>query len=183
MLQCINNTPTVRTPKENCRNKINHHSEEGGTKPATCMEDRWECSIHWWLICPPWTTVVGQHWKSRCATKYTDDKTHGICTLEDRARSKWPRPTACLQNNPPKILHGIKAVVLCKKDILPVNQMYKKMLKQIQGLTQNTADEYVYTLIGSIPLEGQIHQKIMSLFGNICRFPKKTNFSRLHNDS
>ena len=31
----------------------------------------------------------------------------------------------------------------------------------------------VYMLIGSFPLEGQIHQKIMSLFGNICRLPKE----------
>ena len=73
----------------------------------------------------------------------------------------------------PKILHGIEAVVLRKEDILAMSQMYKKMLKQIQGLPQNTADEYVYLLIGSIPLEGQIHQKIMSLFGNICRLPKE----------
>ena len=47
----------------------------------------------------------------------------------------------------PKILHGIEAVVLRKEDILSVNQLYKKMLKQIEGLPQNTADEYVHMLI------------------------------------
>ena len=44
----------------------------------------------------------------------------------------------------------------------------KKFLKHILGVPESTADPTIYILTGTIPLEGVIHKRTVSLFGNIC---------------
>ena len=45
----------------------------------------------------------------------------------------------------------------------------KKFLKHILGVPDTTADPGVYVLTGTIPVEGVIHKRALSLFGNVCR--------------
>ena len=51
-------------------------------------------------------------------------------------------------------------------------QTYKKMLRQIQGLPSNITTEFIYLALGTIPLEGKMHQKILNLYGSLCRLPR-----------
>ena len=44
----------------------------------------------------------------------------------------------------------------------------KKFLKHILGVPDTTVDPAVYILTGTILLEGVIHKRALSLFGNIC---------------
>ena len=71
----------------------------------------------------------------------------------------------------PRLLHGLEAIVPGKDDILQLEIAYRKWLRQIQALPSNTATEAIYILLDTIPLEGQLHQKSLSLFGSICRLP------------
>jgi hypothetical protein len=44
---------------------------------------------------------------------------------------------------------------------------FKKLLKQILSLPQNVADPVPYIISGLIPIEGQIHLKILTFMYNI----------------
>lgn len=69
----------------------------------------------------------------------------------------------------PAMLHGLEAMVLAEKDIVKLENFYKRLLKQIQALPDRTADISVYLLLGVLPLEGIFHLKVLSLLGNICQ--------------
>ena len=51
------------------------------------------------------------------------------------------------------------------------------------GVPDTTADPTVYILTGTIPLEGVIHKRALSLFGNICRLEDTSIECDLQNDS
>ena len=69
----------------------------------------------------------------------------------------------------PRLLHGLEATVLLKKDLAILDSFYKKLLRQVQGLPEATASEAIYLLIGTIPIEAVLHNRILSLFGSITR--------------
>ena len=72
----------------------------------------------------------------------------------------------------PRLLHGLDAVMLATKDISLLDKFYKKILRQVQGLPDNVASEAIYLMLGAVPIEAQLHRKVLSLFGNICRLPE-----------
>ena len=69
----------------------------------------------------------------------------------------------------PWLLYGLDSVKLAKKDIAALDAFYKQLLKRIQGLPDNTANEAVYLLLGAVPVEAIIHIKVLTLFGAISR--------------
>ena len=73
----------------------------------------------------------------------------------------------------PRILHGIEMLDIRQKDLQSLETFQRKCLKQIQGLPVNTASAAVYFLLGAFPIEGLIHQRFLSTFGNILQ--KKTS--------
>ena len=79
----------------------------------------------------------------------------------------------------PKLLHGLEACVLNSKDLQLLDKYYKKLLRQIQALPDNTASEAIYLLIGALPIEAQLHRRALSLFGNIARLPLDHQLRRL----
>lgn len=79
----------------------------------------------------------------------------------------------------PTLLHGMEAAVLLKEDQSKLDIFYKKMLRQILSLPDNTASEAIFILAGTIPLEGQIHQKALGMFGSICRLPANHSIKQL----
>lgn len=46
---------------------------------------------------------------------------------------------------------------------------YKKIIKHILSLLNNTADPAIYLLSGTLPIEAIVHKRMLSLFGNITR--------------
>ena len=50
-----------------------------------------------------------------------------------------------------------------------LEKFQKKMLKQILSVPMSTPDPAVYILTGILPVEAQIHTKMMTFFSNICQ--------------
>ena len=69
----------------------------------------------------------------------------------------------------PRLLHGLEAIVLQKSDINELDKFFKKLLRQIQHLPESTATEAIYLMLGALPIEAEIHARMLSLFGNITR--------------
>ena len=73
----------------------------------------------------------------------------------------------------PRLIHGLEACVLPSGSLRALDQYYKNLLRQIQGLPENTATEAVFLLCGAVPIEAQLHRKTLSLFGQITRLPRE----------
>ena len=71
----------------------------------------------------------------------------------------------------PRLLHGLEATVLQKSDINELDK-FKKLLRQIQHLPESTATEAIYLMLGALPIEAEIHARMLSLFGNITSLKK-----------
>ena len=69
----------------------------------------------------------------------------------------------------PRLLHGLEAAVLSKQQLNDLDKYYKTLLRQVQGLPENVATEFIYLLIGSLPVIALWHKRVLSLLGNIAR--------------
>ena len=69
----------------------------------------------------------------------------------------------------PRMLHGIEMLTIRKGDINSLEIFQRKTLKQLQGLPKNASTAAVYLLVGAIPVEGLIHLRFLSTFGNIIQ--------------
>lgn len=68
-----------------------------------------------------------------------------------------------------KLLSGLKATVISNTDLLKLDKFFHGLLKQIQGLPDNTAREAVYILAGELPIVEKLEIQILELFGSITR--------------
>ncbi|CAG2222940.1 unnamed protein product [Mytilus edulis] len=68
----------------------------------------------------------------------------------------------------PTLLYGLEILIPTKLNMDKLEMFFKKMLKQILSLPQNAPDVVPYIISGMIPIEGQIHIKILSYFYSIC---------------
>ena len=66
----------------------------------------------------------------------------------------------------PTLVYGLEVILPEKKYMDMLERSNKKFLKHILGVSDTTADPAVYILTGTIPLEGVIHKRALSLFGN-----------------
>ena len=73
----------------------------------------------------------------------------------------------------PRLLLGLDAIVLNNSDIMLLDKYYKKLLKQLQSLPESTANAATYLLMGSIPIAGEWHKRVLSLYGRITRLGKR----------
>ena len=73
----------------------------------------------------------------------------------------------------PRLIYGLDVVRflvrLAAKDLAEMSAYYKKILKQIQHLPDRTSDAATYLLLGALPLEAEIHRKVLTTFVSICR--------------
>ena len=67
------------------------------------------------------------------------------------------------------LLSGVASLVLKEKEITLLENHFKLTLERIQKLHTNTPRAVVYLLAGTLPLQGVIHCRQMSLFSMICR--------------
>ena len=72
----------------------------------------------------------------------------------------------------PRLLYGLDSMRLSRKDVTSLETFYKQLLKRFQGVTDTTANEAVYLLLGMVPVELIIHMKVLGLFEAIARFDK-----------
>ena len=69
----------------------------------------------------------------------------------------------------PVLLHSLEALILSEKDYKMLDQFYRTLLRQIQHLPTNSAIPSIYLLLGCIPIEGQLHIRMLTFFCNILR--------------
>ena len=67
----------------------------------------------------------------------------------------------------PTITYGLEVLIPDKKNITRLDCFFKKLLKQILSLPQNVADPVPYIISLLIPIEGQIHLKILTFMYKI----------------
>ncbi|CAC5422224.1 unnamed protein product [Mytilus coruscus] len=74
----------------------------------------------------------------------------------------------------PILTYGLDILLPTGRILDSIHQFHKKMIKQILSLAKNTADQAVYILSRSLPIEAELNLKTLSLFGNITRADKST---------
>ena len=68
----------------------------------------------------------------------------------------------------PILLHGLDAIILTYGEVSELETYYRNLLKHVQHLSANTANEAVYLLLGALPIEGLLDLRILSLFNRIA---------------
>ena len=79
----------------------------------------------------------------------------------------------------PRLIHGLEAAVLSRKAYKALEDVFKSLMRQHQGLPERTATEAVYLLNGTYPVTAYIHYKVLLLFGAICRLDHDHPLRRL----
>ena len=80
----------------------------------------------------------------------------------------------------PVLLSGLASLVLTSKEEKILGQYYKVHLQRLLRLHQATPDPVVFFLAGCLPLQAQLHIRIFSLFGQLCRLRDGDNILALH---
>ncbi|CAG2254375.1 unnamed protein product [Mytilus edulis] len=74
----------------------------------------------------------------------------------------------------PVLLYGVDLLTPQSLDLEKLEKFQKKMLKQLMSLPTNTPDPAINILTGILPVEAQIHLKVMTLFINVCTQPNES---------
>ena len=75
----------------------------------------------------------------------------------------------------PVLLSGLASLVLSAKEENMLGQHYKVHLERLLRLHQATPAPVVFMLAGCLPLPAQIHLRMFSLFGQLCRLRDGNN--------
>jgi hypothetical protein len=70
--------------------------------------------------------------------------------------------------------YGIEIVLPSGKNMECLQMYFKKLIKQLSSLPDNIADISMYILSGLLPIEAEIHLKVLSLFGNITQVKRSS---------
>ena len=82
-----------------------------------------------------------------------------------------PATSSCLVDTyiTPRLLYGLNAANLSKSQITKLSHFHKTLLRQLQGLPQNSALCIIYLLLGTLPLEAFLELSQLSLIGAVAR--------------
>ena len=69
----------------------------------------------------------------------------------------------------PVLVYGLEVILPNRTLIDKLERVYRRFLKQVLSLPETVADPACYILSGAVPIEAAVHNRAMSLFGNICR--------------
>ena len=67
----------------------------------------------------------------------------------------------------PRLFYGLNVIQLSASDVKNLNVYFNKLIKQIQHLPKRTANAGALLLLGQIPIEGQIHKRMLCTFRNV----------------
>ena len=66
--------------------------------------------------------------------------------------------------------------LLKRKDIKNLENIQRKCLRQIQGLSDNTSNSAWLALLGILPIESVLHKTLLNLFVNMIRDPNAIQY-------
>ena len=89
------------------------------------------------------------------------------------AKGHRANPAACLRVESvygvSVLLSGLSSLVLSSKEEKLIDQHYKVHIQRLLRLHQATPAPVVFLLAGCLPLQAQLHLRMFSLFGQLCR--------------
>ena len=80
----------------------------------------------------------------------------------------------------PVLLSGLASLVLTSKEEKIIDQHYKVHLQRLLRLHQSTPAPVVFFLAGCLPIQAQLHLKMFSIFGQLCRLKHGDNILARH---
>ena len=79
----------------------------------------------------------------------------------------------------PVLLYGLEAVILSTSEVELLENFYRGLLRRVQSLPESCAKEAVYLLLGAVPVQTLIHQRVLCLLGSISRMGPDESLHRL----
>ena len=80
----------------------------------------------------------------------------------------------------PVLLSGLASLVLTTKEEKMLDQLYKVHIQRLLRLHQATPAPVVFLLAGCLPFPAQLHMRMFSLFGQLCRLRDGNNILAAH---
>ena len=74
----------------------------------------------------------------------------------------------------PRMLHGLDSVILQQKEVQKLDIKFTGIIRNLLSLRERVAREAVYLLSGFIPVEAEIHIRVLVLYGAITRLPSNS---------
>ena len=75
----------------------------------------------------------------------------------------------------PVLLSGLASLVLSTKEEQVLDQYYKVFIQRLLRLHQATPAPAVFLMAGCLPFQAQLHMRMFSLFGQLCRLHNGDN--------
>ena len=69
----------------------------------------------------------------------------------------------------PRLTFGLEALILNRSDIDQLENFYRTYLRSCQHLPNSTANAAIYLLVGAMPMEGQLHVKLLNMVASMSR--------------
>ena len=79
----------------------------------------------------------------------------------------------------PVLVYGLEVLLPKNALVERLERTNKQFIKQLLSLPSTAADSAVYILSGTIPIEGTIHKRALTLFGNVCRLDDNSKEKQL----
>ena len=79
----------------------------------------------------------------------------------------------------PTLLYGLEVITPDKENLEKLEKFHKRMVKRILSLPQNAPDIVPYIISGLIPIEGQIHIKVLTFLYSICLLPSTSTENQI----
>ena len=79
----------------------------------------------------------------------------------------------------PTLLYGLEVINPDKKNLEKLERFHKRMVKQIISLPQNAPDIVPYIILGLIPIERQIHIKVLTFLYSIYLLPSTSTENQI----
>ena len=73
----------------------------------------------------------------------------------------------------PRLLYGLEIIPLNNTQLEKINRYHVKTLRNLQSLPQRTATSAVYLLLGALPIEGELHKRLLSLLYSVIKSENK----------
>jgi len=67
----------------------------------------------------------------------------------------------------PRLLFGLEVLPLNKTQITTLSRFHIQVMRRIQSLPERTATSAVYMLLGSLPIEAELHKRQLSFLHNV----------------